>query len=259
MNADPYVRSIEEARARTQAELRGPTSPLAAVARHELPVGSALRFGADEDADVRLPGAARTVLVASTTTGFLIDGAPDGPGSVFSGRYTLRLSHQHAPAVVILDAEAPRLREEAERRWFPVDPALRVHTALEPDRTRVLIASTASGDRAAERAGWLRFSIGGTACRLAAVRLLEPGVGADHLDVYFRDATSGQESYGMGRYVTVERERGDLILDFNQAYNPACALSPFYNCPIPPRENTLAVAIRAGEMTPRLGSSAAHG
>lgn len=259
MNADPYVRSIEDARARTQAELRGPTSALAAVARHELPVGSALRFGAGEDADVRLPGAARSVVVASIATGFLVDGEPSGPTSIHAGRYTLRLSHQHAPAVVVLDAEAVRLHPDAQRRWFPVEPALRVRAVFEPDGARVHIGSTASGDRAAERAGWLRFTVDGTDCRLAAVRLLEPGVDPDHLDVYFRDATSGRESYGMGRYVTVERVGEEVILDFNRAYNPACALSPYYNCPIPPPENTLAVPIRAGEMTPRLGPDAAHG
>lgn len=259
MSADEYVRSIGERRARSSAALRGPGSTLAAVARHELPLGAVLRFGAGADADVRLSGLGRAVEVASTAEGFLVDGEPAGPGSIALGRYTLRLSHQHAPAVVVLDGESPRLLEDVERRWFPVDPALRVRAAFEPDGARMTIASTASGDRAAERAGWLIFAAGGVACRLAAVRLLEPGVSADHLDVYFRDSTSGNESYGMGRYVTVEREGADVIVDFNRAYNPSCALSPFYNCPIPPRENTLAVPIRAGEMTPRMGPSAAHG
>ncbi len=259
MNVDAYVRSIEERRARSRAELRGGTSTLAAVARHEVPVGTSLRFGAAADADVRLVDLPRAVEVASTVDGLLIDGEPTGPRSIALGRYTLRLSHQHAPAVVVLDAQSPRLREDVERRWFPVDPALRVRVTLEPDRARVTLGSTASGERAAERAGWLAFAIGGSACRLAALRLLEPGVDADHLEVYFRDATSGHESYGMGRYVSVERDGPDVVLDFNRAYNPACALSPFYNCPIPPRENVLSLAVRAGEMAPRLGSSAAHG
>jgi hypothetical protein len=57
--------------------------------------------------------------------------------------------------------------------------------------------------------------------------------------------------------VTVERlgVGDDVIVDFNLAYNPSCALSPFYNCPIPPVENRLTVPIRAGEMTPRIAGA----
>ena len=81
----------------------------------------------------------------------------------------------------------------------------------------------------------------------------EPGVTPDSLEVYFVDATSGRESYRM-RYVELTKETdGRLVLDFNRAYNPACAYSPFYNCPIPPPDNHLKVAIRAGEKMPRPG------
>jgi hypothetical protein len=255
---DAYARAIEERRERSRAELRGPTSYLAAVARHALPVGSRLVFGPGADADVRLEGIARSVAVEATPDGFRVDGVPQAPGAVEAGRYTLRLSHQHAPAVVVLDRDAPGLREDVERRWYPVDPRLRVRAALEPDGTRVGIASTASQARAAERVGWLRFTVGGVPCRLAATRLLEPGVPDDHLEVFFRDATCGAGSYEMGRYVTVERDGAELVVDFNLAYNPACAFSPHYNCPVPPAENHLVVAVRAGEMAPR-SSDARHG
>ena len=80
--------------------------------------------------------------------------------------------------------------------------------------------------------------------------MLEPGYAPDHLDLYFRDGTTGRGSYEVGRYVTVERagdNSDDVIVDFNRAYNPSCALSPFYNCPIPPKENTLKVPIPVGE------------
>lgn len=254
---DAYVRSVEDRRAGARAALRGPTSPLAAVARHELPLGARVRFG-PRDADVVLAAMPRTVEIVATDDGFLVDGTPAPPTSIAAGRYTLRLSHQHAPAVVVLDAESPRLAEDAELRWFPVDPSLRIHTPLEPDPAPLEIASTASAARPAQRAGWLRFTVDGVACRLAATRLLEPGVTAGHLDVFFRDATTGHESYPVGRYVTVEPDGDDVILDLNLAYNPSCALSPYYNCPIPPAENRLAVAIRAGEMAPRIGEGRDH-
>ena len=251
-----YVRRVEAHRAGVRAALRGPASSLGAVARHELPVGTRLMFGPDASADVRLPGIARTVTVEATPDGFLVDGAPTGPTGVEAGRYTLRLSHQNYPAVVVLDSESPHLHDDVERRWYPVDPALRVRARLEPDRANVAIGSTASADRAGERVGWVRFRTGGQDVRLAVTRMLEPG--AEQLDIYFRDGTTGHGSYEVGRYVTVERDGDDAIVDFNYAYNPACALSPYYNCPIPPPENTTAAEIRAGEMAPINRSASAH-
>ena len=93
------------------------------------------------------------------------------------------------------------------------------------------------------------FMAEGKPARLEAVRLLEPGVGENDLGIFFRDATTGKESYSLGRYVDVKKlENGRYLLDFNLAYNPACAFSDHYNCPIPPRSNVLQAAIRAGEM-----------
>lgn len=68
------------------------------------------------------------------------------------------------------------------------------------------------------------------------------------LFIPFRDQTSGQETYGSGRYIDLaENTSGIYTLDFNRAYNPYCAYNDTYSCPLPPAENTLAVPIRAGE------------
>jgi len=73
----------------------------------------------------------------------------------------------------------------------------------------------------------------------------------DHLFIPFTDATSGEETYESGRYIDLEIndiKSDKIIIDFNKAYNPYCAyVSGRYNCPIPPAENRLAVAIHAGE------------
>ena len=73
----------------------------------------------------------------------------------------------------------------------------------------------------------------------------------DELFVPFRDATSGKETYGAGRYLEVESPGPDgrVRVDFNAAYNPYCAYNPDWSCPIPPGENWLSVPIRAGEKT----------
>jgi uncharacterized protein (DUF1684 family) len=73
----------------------------------------------------------------------------------------------------------------------------------------------------------------------------------DYLFVPFKDATTGHESYGAGRYIDVpRRDDNSYVLDFNDAYNPSCAYSPRYNCPYPPAQNTLRVRVEAGEKTP---------
>lgn len=235
----PETGLSEATRAREEFRtfLRGPTSYLAAVARHELPVGES----------VLLHGHA----IEALPDGFRVDGVASGPRTVDAGRCRLRLSHQNAPAIVVLDAEAPR--RSVEPQWFPYDHALRFVVALEIDPADLAIGSTREGDRAATRAGWLRFDVDGVACRVMATRLREPGVASDALDVYFSDATSGNETYRM-RYVAVTPADGDRhVLDLNLAYNPACVYSPHYNCPIPPPENRIAAAVRAGEMLPRWG------
>ena len=73
----------------------------------------------------------------------------------------------------------------------------------------------------------------------------------DHLFIPFTDATSGEETYESGRYIDLEIKdivNENVLIDFNKAYNPYCAyVSGKYNCPIPPADNRLTVAIRAGE------------
>lgn len=78
--------------------------------------------------------------------------------------------------------------------------------------------------------------------------LLPLEVGDNGVFFVFRDATSGKETYGGGRFLRAKPpEAGRLLLDFNRAYNPPCAFTPFATCPLPPPENWLPVPIRAGE------------
>ena len=95
---DEAAREVEESRESYREWLSGPESFLAAVSRHELPVGHSLRFGVKGDVDLSDSGAA--VTIAATDDGFRVDGFKRGPGIVRLGRYRLRLSHQNAPAVV---------------------------------------------------------------------------------------------------------------------------------------------------------------
>jgi uncharacterized protein len=75
---------------------------------------------------------------------------------------------------------------------------------------------------------------------------------ADYLFVPFTDKTCGEETYENGRYIDIrikDVEAGTCLVDFNKAYNPYCAyVSNVFNCPIPPKENDIPVAIKSGEM-----------
>ena len=251
-----YVEKVEAERSAALRDFQDPRkSPLAAVAREDFQGERPLRFGSAEECEVRLPGLpplALTVRVEGDH--FLVDGAPTQTGARLPlGRYTLRLSHQNFPGAVVLDEESPRLKTGPRPQWFAVDPALRVEGRLlraPAPRTEVVL-STRGNKRHALQVGHFEFELAGRKLRLSALHLLEPGVGESALSVFFRDQTTGHDSYPVGRYLDPELLHGDVwALDFNRAYNPACAFSTLYNCPIPPKENLLPVAIRAGERNP---------
>ena len=133
--------------------------------------------------------------------------------------------------------------------YFPANAALAVEGQMHAYATPHDVALvTSCGDT--ERYRWAAvvwFEVDGIPAVLTLFRS-ERG----DLFVPFRDATSGGETYGAGRYLEA-RSLGDgrALLDFNYAYNPHCAYSPGWRCPIPPVENHLAVPIRAGERSYR--------
>ena len=146
-------------------------------------------------------------------------------------------------------AESPLLDKAgfAGLRYFSPDLSYRVTARLEPfaDKTQKLVVRMSDGsEEVYDKFAHAVFSLNGEACRLLIVKL------GDTYSILFRDATARKETYGGGRYL--ELEPADLtanraVLDFNKAYNPYCAYNPSYACPLPPAENTLPVAIKAGE------------
>ncbi len=135
--------------------------------------------------------------------------------------------------------------------YFPEEPGLAIHAELESqgvDRDEAIeMQTTTGGFQVYRRAGIVRFEVDGE----PAVVTLYASEDMHELFVPFRDATSGKETYGAGRYLEVESPGPDgrVRVDFNAAYNPYCAYNPDWSCPIPPGENWLSVPIRAGEKT----------
>lgn len=139
---------------------------------------------------------------------------------------------------------------------FPFDRSFRVKATFErtADEKYFEMPTSSGKTKKFVKYGILTFSIGGKPQRLSvyqtdAETLAKFPEYADLLFVPFKDATSRTETYGGGRYIDIKEPKGKTVtLDFNLAYNPNCAYgSDKYNCPIPPRENTLEVSITAGE------------
>lgn len=151
--------------------------------------------------------------------------------------------------------QSPLLPEDKENftgaHYYPVNVDYRVVATFVPEpHPGVFRVQTTTGDhKEYTRAGRLNFQIHDQ--NLSLVAFLPPAdepLHGNRLFVPFRDKTSGKETYGAGRYLDLNKRPGDqYVLDFNRAYNPYCAYSPYYSCPIPPGENNLPVEIRAGE------------
>lgn len=141
--------------------------------------------------------------------------------------------------------------------YFPIDEFYAVPATLEPseDRSRIEVPTSIGKMRQLERIGTLKFSLKGQSVRLTAFRDLESR-DVNRLFVPFADQTSGTETYQAGRYMELDpTPTGIYLVDFNIAYHPYCYYSPEYDCPFPPKENRLAVPIRAGEKMQKADTS----
>lgn len=137
--------------------------------------------------------------------------------------------------------------------YFPIDPAYRMPAVLNENRSPRLIIELPTSTtelRRMQRVGTLTFTLKGTTLTLTAFAD-EGERSITRLFVPFGDLTSGTETYKGGRYLELDRTSTTLYdLDFNRAYHPFCVFNTSYVCPVPPRENRLAVAIQAGERLP---------
>jgi hypothetical protein len=178
---------------------------------------------------------------------------PDALARFRRGRDELFKTHPQSPIPLAARATFAGLT------YFDPNPAYRFRCTLEPTMEGDPLDIDTGGEDGViryRRAGELRFELSGKSCRLTVFSLIGYGGG---LFLPFRDATSGKETYGGGRYLfdTVKNTDGlaleltagseDLVIDFNYAYNPSCAYDPRWACPLAPRENWLTVPITAGE------------
>jgi uncharacterized protein (DUF1684 family) len=131
--------------------------------------------------------------------------------------------------------------------YYPENTELRFKCKLErdPNPETITIETSSGKTREQKRLGWVSLTIEGEPVKLA---IFEHKPGIPTVFVPFKDAGSSTETYGGGRYLDPELQDDDTLeIDFNYAYAPYCAYTEGYTCPIPPMENWLKVAIKAGE------------
>jgi len=138
--------------------------------------------------------------------------------------------------------------------FFPIDSAFRVTAKLElhKDSKPFKMATTTDRLPIYNLYATASFTLQGKEFKLEIYQneklTLSPEY-EDHLFLPFTDKTNGETSYGGGRYIDLNIPEGDqIIIDFNQAYNPFCAYNHKYSCPIPPEVNHLDTEIKAGVM-----------
>lgn len=138
-------------------------------------------------------------------------------------------------------------------KYFKIDSHLRLQALFvrTPNEKKFNMPTSSGITKVYLKYGELRFKLGNQPHSLGVYQseaLSQTEKYKNYLLIPFTDLTNGYETYGGGRYIDFEIPASELVmLDFNLAYNPSCAYSNRYNCPIPPKENRLQARIRAGE------------
>jgi uncharacterized protein (DUF1684 family) len=143
------------------------------------------------------------------------------------------------------DPESEYRRNFTGLQYYPVRTAYKVTGKFVPQPRKIPILNIIGQTEQMECPGYVEFRLQGKVLHLFPV-LEEPD--AKELFYIFKDLTSGKETYGAGRFLySGMPEKGKVVLDFNKAYNPPCAFTPYATCPLPPADNRLSVRVEAGE------------
>lgn len=270
--ADPDFQKAEQAwRDGRVKRLASPNGWLTLVGLHWLSPGDNV-FGSDPDCAVPLPvGKAPKragVLVLESgvvrikpdaDSGFMLDGKPvvaqaladdtmEKTDVVTRGDLSLVvIKRGDRVGIRVKDSQSQVRKNFKGLDYFPADPKWSVTASFAPYATprKVTIPTVLGTTESMEAPGLVTFTIGGTTLTLEPV--VEDKSDAK-LFFIFKDQTSAKETYGAGRFLYADMPKdGKVVLDFNHAYNPPCAFTPYATCPLPPKKNWLAIRVEAGE------------
>lgn len=273
--SDPaYVAEVEAWRAQRLERLTAEDGWLTVVGLHWLAPG-VNRFGSDPANEIPLTGPNIPALAGTVellSDGSVVARAAAGAAVTVNGaplvESVLRSDAQGEPDILgvsrlsffIIDRQgrlAARVKDPqaaartgfAGLQHFPIDPRCRVTAKLEPyaEPKEVLIPTVLGTPTTMIAPGVLHFALRGEELSLEAYVNA-----ADDPEYFliFRDRTSGDTTYGGGRFLDAKAAGADgtTVVDFNLAYSPPCAFTPHATCPLPPPQNSLPVSVEAGEM-----------
>lgn len=194
------------------------------------------------DASVRVDGEAVDQAVE------LLDAMASDSVQVSAGTGVFRIQRRPGGlAFRARDAQAETRLDFEGVSHFPVDPAWRFEAEWQPhDPPREIEIANVLGELSmSANPGRAVFELDGQRVTLEALE------GEDSLFFIFADRTSGRETFGLGRFLYTDLPvDGQVVLDFNRAYNPPCAFTAFTSCPLPPQSNRINGRIEAGELRP---------
>jgi uncharacterized protein (DUF1684 family) len=271
---DPsYVKSVEDYRQKAEQTLKSDSGWLTVVGLHWLKPG-ATTFGSAAGNDFVLPAGkapqkagvfhfdGKTVrLEAAGGSGIQVNGKPfrEGtlqddshgaePDKVTLGDLTITVIERGGRIGLRLRDRTSKYRQHfTHRSWYPIKPEYHVKGKFLPYPQPKMLRIPTVIDGVVEEhesPGEIEFQLGGKTNRAQVLKS-----GPNELWLIFRDRTSGKETYPAGRFLYGDLLAGGTVrFDFNKAYNPPCAFTPFATCPLPPRQNSLAIPIPAGELT----------
>lgn len=266
-----YESELQTWRADQETKLKSESSWLAVVGLHWLKNGKNT-IGSSKTASVRLPASApgslgvlsldkRSVKIEfKNVDGVLVDDKPAALKTV----YELRTDKAESPTFVkvntitffvidrkngvgvrVKDSNSQARKEFKGRHWFKPDTKFVVKarwTALNEPK-KISVPDIIGNVNDEESPGFAEFELDGKTISLFPIRE------GENLFFVFKDLTSEKETYGAARFLYSELPLdGIVVLDFNKAVNPPCAFTRYATCPLPPKENIIPVAIRAGEL-----------
>jgi hypothetical protein len=272
-----YRQEIETWRREREEALRAPEGWLSLAGLHLLENGEYTLGSAPQNA-ILLPASApaklgtlryysdAAMLTITSETPVLVNGLPvwavemvdnrhgQPPTVVRFGNLSLNL-HKFGEQVAlrVRDSGSPVIQNFAGCRWYAIKPEYRIVAKFvrQPQAIAIEVPTSVATVATYRTIGTIEFELGGESVRLVAAETAKD----DELFIIFRDATAGQTTYAAGRYLYAalsasrsNPEGAEVVVDFNKAYNPPCAFTPFATCSLPPAENLLQVPIEAGEL-----------
>ena len=274
-NSATYTQEIQKWRQQRVERLNNPSGWLSLVGLDWLKDGRNT-LGSAKDNDIVIPtapahlgtitlsgGKANIALDAKSAAtidgqqklaGELLDDTHEKPTTIAFGTTSFFLiKREDKFGLRVKDTEAPTRKHFVGIDYFDIDPSWRVeakweaynppHEVEEPNVIGQVDKVIVPGAAVFERDG-----------KTIRVEPVIETPGDTELFLVFADKTSGKESYGAARFVYTEPPKdGKVIIDFNKAYNPPCAFTPYATCPLPTAQNRLKVRVTAGEKKYRGG------